>query len=197
MQESKQTVKKLLIKNMVCNCCCRVLKESLNNLNLEVISVTIGKAEIKYNPHEIKVSSIEEKLKDNGFELIYNKNEEIVEQIKIAVVELVHYYNFSNSLLRNSDFIVEKLGMSYPHLSKIFSENEKVTLEKYIILQKIEKVKQLLITEELTVSEISYQMGYSSVQYLSNQFKREVGMSISEFKRLPNPTLKPINRLTE
>ena len=107
----------------------------------------------------------------------------MVEQIKLAVIELIHYYNNANSLIRNSDYLVEKLGYTYQYLSSIFSKHENITLEKYIIVQKIEKAKELLEFENYTLSEISFMMGYSSVQYLSNQFRQITGVSVSDYKK--------------
>jgi len=119
----------------------------------------------------------------------------IVEQIKIAVIELVHYANNNNSIIRNSDYLMEKIGKSYQQLSNIFSEHEDQTLEKFIIAHKIEKSKRLLIQNELTLSEIAFQMGYSSVQYLSNQFKKTTGQTVSEFKKMENPNIKALDEI--
>ena len=185
----------LFIKNMVCKCCIRVLKEDLEKAGVKVNKLMLGEAEIEYDPGKISFKNIEEIIKNDGFELIVNKEKIMVEQIKLAVIELIHYYNNSNSLLRNSDYLIEKLGYSYQHLSSVFSKHEKSTLEKYIILQKIEKVKELIEFENITLSEISFMMGYSSVQYLSNQFKSITGISVTDYKKSEYKNRKQLDRL--
>ena len=103
--------------------------------------------------------------------------------------------NNVDSVVRKSDYLVEKLGYSYPYLSKIFNSHEPVTLEKYIILQKIERIKQLIDNEDFTLSEIAFMMDYSSVQYLSNQFRKITGMSVSEYKASDRSAKKPLDRI--
>ena len=116
-----------------------------------------------------------------GFEIIRDKEKMLVEQIKHAVIDLVHNSTY-NAMVRKSDYLVERFGMSYPYISTLFSKHENVTLEKFTILHKIEKVKELIEYGELTLSEIAYMMGYSSVQYLSTQFKLVTGISVTEYK---------------
>jgi AraC-like DNA-binding protein len=119
----------------------------------------------------------------------------MVEQIKQAVIELIHHMNNVDSVVRKSDYLVEKLGYSYQHLSKTFSAYETITLERYIILQKIERIKQLIDNDEFTLSEIAFMMDYSSVQYLSNQFHKTTGMTVSEYKVSDHSSKKPIDKL--
>lgn len=193
--QSPFPVSTLLVGNMVCSCCCRVLREELQNIGIEVLSVKLGRAEVSYDITKISLENIRERLTQNGFELITDKDKALVEQIKIAVTELIHYYNNANSLIRNSDYLVEKLGYSYPHLSKLFSQHEGQTLEKYIILQKTEKIKSLLNENSYSLSEIAYMMGYSSVQYLSNQFRKVTGLTMSEYKTLGSSERKALSEL--
>jgi len=185
----------LNIKNMVCNCCIRVLKEDFEKAGVLVQKIKLGEVEICYDPEKIKFGQIEKIINGNGFELLTDKEKILVEQIKLAVIELIHYYNNANSLIRNSDYLIEKLGYSYQYLSSVFSKHENVTLEKYIILQKIEKVKELLEFDNYTLSEISFLMGYSSLQYLSNQFRQITGISVSAYKKNKNIDRKPLNDL--
>ena len=185
----------LYIKNMVCNCCIRVIREDFEKAGVIVEKIKLGEVIISYNPEKISFLQIEKIINDDGFELITDKEKLLVEQIKLAVIELIHYYNNANSLIRNSDYIIEKLGYTYQYLSTIFSKQENVTLEKYIILQKIEKVKELLSSESITLSEISFMMGYSSVQYLSNQFKQITGISVTDYKKNKDIERKPLNDL--
>jgi len=150
-----------------------------------VLSIRLGEAKISYDPDRINEDDIADILEAEGFELLRNKEKQLIEQIKSAIIDLVHYTTF-NAMVRNSDYLVEKFNLSYQYMSSVFSKNENITLEKYIIKQKIEKAKELIQYGELTLSEIAYMMGYSSVQYLSTQFKNITGMSVSEFKK--NPT---------
>ena len=180
---------------MVCNCCIRVLKEDFEKAGVLVQKIKLGEVEICYDPEKIKFGQIEKIINGNGFELLTDKEKILVEQIKLAVIELIHYYNNANSLIRNSDYLIEKLGYSYQYLSSVFSKHENVTLEKYIILQKIEKVKELLEFDNYTLSEISFLMGYSSLQYLSNQFRQITGISVSAYKKNKNIDRKPLNDL--
>ena len=125
------------------------------------------------------------------------REQQIVSQIKQAVIELIHYSNNVSSILRKSDYLVEKLNMSYQQLSKIFSKHENITLEKYIIKNKIERIKELIDSDEYSLSEIAYMMDYSSVQYLSNQFKKETGFSVSEYKKFEKRNKSTLDELSK
>lgn len=195
MESQKCIQKKLYIKNMLCSCSIKLLEIYFKQNNIETISIKLGFAEIKYNTQEIQLKDIEKIIAEAGFELITNREIKIVEQIKIAVQELIHEMNNTDSILRKSEYLVEKTGMNYRYLSNLFSSYEPVTLEKYIILNKIEKIKNLIDSEEYTLSEISYMMDYNSVQYLSNQFKKETGMSVSEYKNSDRSSKKALDRL--
>ena len=194
LSENKKTVlKPFYVKGMVCNCCIKVIRQVLSKLDLNIKSIKLGKVFLEFCPEIISVSEIEKTLEDNGFEIVEDREKIVVEQIKTAVIELIHQSNYSNSIIRNSDYLVEKLAMSYQHLSSIFSKYEDTTLEKFIIKHKIEKVKELIEYGELTLSEIAFQMGYSSVQYLSTQFKSITGFSVSEYKSLPEKNRNPLD----
>lgn len=185
------------LKNMVSSSCIKLVKNVLSNLKqVVVIKVELGIAVIEVeNIDNFKQIEVEKKLKDLDFPVINDKNLQLVEQIKIACIELIHYYNNANSLIRNSDYLCDKLGFPYHHLTKLFSDKTGLTLEKYIILLKIERIKELLIYDEHSLSEISFMMGYSSVQYLSNQFKQIAGVTISDFKKNKNYTRIPLEDL--
>lgn len=187
--------KTLYIKYMVCKCCLKVIRQELENNDIEVKRIILGEADIIYDENKITDTEIERILNTNGFELVTNKEKILVEQIKTAVIELVHMANNMNSIIRNSDYLVEKLGYSYQHLSGIFSKYEENTLEKYIILHKIEKVKEMIEYGELTLSEIAFSMGYSSVQYLSTQFKTITGISVSDYKKNPSVERRALNEI--
>jgi AraC-like DNA-binding protein len=178
----KHITETIHIKNMVCNCCKLFLKEKFEESGIKVHEISLGKAKISYDKTATSHEKINIILQKYGFSLLENREDKLVGEIKIAVIELVHHLNNVNSIVRKSDYLVEKLGFSYPYLSKVFSEHERGTLEKYIILQKIERIKHLLKEEDYSLSEIAYMMDYSSVQYLSNQFKKITGVTVSQFR---------------
>lgn len=170
---------------MTSNCCIYVVRNELEKLDVQINSIKLGKVNIEYDLINTSYELIRKTLSNFGFDIIVDKEKALVEQIKISIIELILLSNNANSIIRNSDYLVDKLHYSYQYLSAIFSKHENTTLEKYIIRHKIDKVKELLTYDELTLSEISYQMGYSSVQYISTQFKNITGVSVSEFKKDP------------
>ena len=145
-------------------------------------SIDFGFLEFEDEIWEKKNKEIHSLLNQVGLYVIQNPDESIVEQIKRAIHSLIFESGYNISMIRNSDYLVEKIGYSYQRLAKIFLQSEQVTIEKYIIREKIERVKQLIIDSELSLSEIAYMLGYSSVHYLSAQFKTTTGMTLSEFK---------------
>lgn len=191
----KSQSEQILIKNMMCSCCIRLVKEELTKLGINVLEVKLGEATLIYDSEKISKSQIEIALQKLGLELISDRNEILVEQIKHTVIELVHYMNNVDSIVRKSEYLVEKMGRSYQTLSKIFSKTESITLEKYIILQKIERVKELALEDKISLSEIAWMMDYSSPHHLSNQFKIITGISLSDFKRDPAKYKKSITNL--
>lgn len=180
---------------MVCQCCLRVIREELQNAGLAVEEITLGKARVTYDEEAISHEEIRNVLIGLGTDLIETRENRLVEEIKVAVIELIHHMNNVDSMVRKSEYLVEKLGLSYAYLSRIFSSHEHITLEKYIILNKIERIKELIDQEEFTLSEIAFMMDYSSVQYLSSQFKHITGMTVSEYKESDRSSKKPIDRL--
>ncbi|MBA7592548.1 hypothetical protein ES708_34735 [subsurface metagenome] len=180
---------------MVSNCCIMLLGEKFVHAGIRVDELKLGLATLTYDPDFISESQIKQILLNYGFDFITSHDKKIVEQVKIAVIELIHHLNNVDSIVRKSDYLVEKLGKSYQYLSKVFSSNEGITLEKFIILQKIERIKELIHHEEYTLSEIAYMMDYSSVQYLSNQFKKITGLSATEFRNNESPLKKSIDQL--
>jgi AraC-like DNA-binding protein len=168
---------------MVCSRCKMVVKSELEKLGLHPFGVELGEVEI----HEKDIDLIKDDLVKNlnllGFELMDSKKNITIERIKTLIIELVHDKN--NELKTNlSDYLSEQLSQDYNTLSHLFSEVEGITIEKYFIAQKVEKVKELLMYDELTLSEITYQLNYSSVAHLSNQFKKITGFSPTYFKQL-------------
>ena len=186
----------LYIKNMVCGRCIKVVKEEFENLGLIIKSISLGEVVIEGSLNQAQIDNIKKVLEDNGFELIEDKKAKIIEKIKLTILDQVRSDNPEESMKENySDLIVDKLGADYHYLSSLFSSVENITIEHYIILQKIERAKELLKYGELTLSEIAYKLGYSSVQHLSNQFKKVTGMTASEFKNITDNIRKPLDRL--
>jgi AraC family transcriptional regulator len=182
---------------MVCQCCLRVISQELERAGVTVSEIQLGKARVSYDPHLVTMEQIRAVLNALGTDLVESREQRLVEEIKLAVVELIHYMNNVDSIVRKSDYLVEKTGLSFAYLSRIFSSHEKITLEKFIILHKIERIKELIDQEEFTLSEIAFMMDYSSVQYLSNQFKHITGMTVSEYRESDRSSKKSIDQLYE
>ncbi len=182
---------------MVSNSCIRLITDIFQRTGfIDIKRIELGEVEVYFDPQIISLNFINDLLQPQGFELIFDNSAKLVERIKTAVIQLIYYGGNTNSLLRNSDYLSEKLGYPYPQLSKIFSEKTGTTLEKYIILIKMEKVKELVSYDQMSISEIAFQMGYSSVQYLSNQFKQVTGQTLSEYKGQSNRR-KPLSALLD
>jgi AraC-like DNA-binding protein/copper chaperone CopZ len=196
MIEPKGKYSHLLIKNMVCNRCIKVVKEELENLGLEINKISLGEVVTESKVDNILLAEIKSVLHENGFELIENKKAKLVEKIKSIVINEVHIDNRGESRKINFSKIIEnQAGHDYTYLSSLFSSVEGITIEHFIILQKIERAKELLKYGELTLSEIAYNLGYSSVQHLSNQFKKVTGLSASDFRKLTINIRKPLDKL--
>ena len=175
----------LYIKNMVCPRCIKVVREELTRLGFDVRSIVLGEVVVGGSPTELQRGKVRAVLEENGFELIENKNVRIIEKIKHAAIKLAQNdYEKNPVKLKDSEFIAEEVGHEYHHLSTLFSTVENVTIEHYLILQRIEHAKELLKYGDLNLSEIAYRMGYSSLAHLSNQFKKTTGMTPSKFKSL-------------
>ena len=177
-----ENVQVLHIKNMVCPRCGRVVREELENLGLQVQQVELGRA-VVCSKGELPLQQIREALEAAGFELLEDQKARLVEQIKNLIIDLVHHHP-KELQVNYSDYIAERIGREYHYLSQLFSQLENVTIERYIILQKIERVKELLVYGELTLSEIAWQLHYSSVAHISSQFKQVTGFTPTEFKKL-------------
>ena len=174
---------KLYIKYMVSNRCKMAVKEELKKLGLHFIVVDLGEVEIM----ETITTDQREKLKislfDSGLELMDDKRAVLIEKIKTTIIEMVH--NSDEMIKTNfSDYLSEKLNHDYTYLANLFSEVQGTTIEHFIINHKIERIKELIIYDELNITEIAWKMNYSSVAHLSNQFKKVTGLSPSHFKQL-------------
>ncbi len=189
--------KTLHIKNMVCNRCIKVVKEEIEKLHYTIEKIELGEVVITSDKEKFNLEEIKKVLEENGFELIDSRNANIIERIKILIINLIHHQPIENLPDINlSKEIVNETGLSYQYVSSLFSSTEGITIEKFIINQKIEKVKELLVYDELTLSEIAYNLGYSSVQHLSNQFKKITGLTPTYFKRLKEKKRKPLDNIS-
>jgi AraC-like DNA-binding protein len=185
---------KLYIKNMVCNRCKMVVRSQLETMGFHPVDIELGEVELAEDPTKQQLQAIDAELKNLGFALIDDKKSKTIEKIKNAIVTLIHHSD--DELKTNlSDFISAEVRQDYTYLSNLFSSIEGITIEKYYINQRIEKVKELLVYDELTLSEIAYRLGYSSVAYLSNQFKKVTGFTPSYFKTLTAGRRKNIDNL--
>ena len=186
----------LHIKNMVCNRCIKVVQEELENLGIIVKNVKLGEVELADKQNSLDLKKVAQVLKDNGFELLDNRKSQLIEKVKNVVIELIHQQDEVEINVNYSYLIHDKVGVDYHYLSNLFSSTEGITLEKYIILQRIERVKELLIYNELNLSQIADKMGYSSVAHLSAQFKKVTGLTPSAFKKLTGEHRKPLDKIS-
>ena len=188
--------KTLHIKNMVCNRCIKVVREELEKQDYKVEKIELGEVVITSDKQKFHVDKIKQSLEENGFELLDSRNANIIERVKILIIKLIHHNSTENlSDINIHDEIIKDAGLSYQYVSSLFSSMEGITIEKFIIHQKIEKVKELIVYDELTLSEIAYKLGYSSVQHLSNQFKKVTGLSPSYFKKLKSKKRKSLDKI--
>lgn len=179
---------------MVSNRCILAVKEELKKLGLHYIIVDLGEVEIMENLSPEKMQELKKGLNSSGLDLMDDKKSIIIEKVKNVITQLIHYSEEAPKT-NYSDYISEKLNYDYTYLSNIFSEVKGMTIQQFIIINKIEKVKELLLYDELSLTEISYRLHYSSVAHLSNQFKKMTGLSPSQFKQLKNNRRIPIEEI--
>lgn len=184
----------LFIKNMVCNRCITAVENELYKLDLKVQNIKLGAVTLEKEPTTDEKNKLETALDQLGFEIIDDKKSQIIEQIKNSIIDLVHHQE-NNTKINLSDVLADKIHHDYNYLSNLFSAVEGTTIEKYFIAQKIEKVKELLVYDELSLSEIAFHLNYSSVGYLSNQFKKVTGLSPTQFKKNLGDKRKPLDEV--
>ncbi len=170
---------------MVCIRCQMVVKAELEKLGLHYVYVNIGEANIIGDVQPEQIKQLKTDLKKAGLILMDDKKSVLVEKIKNAIIELVHYSE-DQIKVNLSDFLSEKLDYDYTYLANLFSEVKGITIEKFYLTHKIERVKELIVYDELNLSEIAWKMHYSSVAHLSNQFKKYTGLTPTHFKNLKN-----------
>lgn len=184
----------LHIKNMVCDRCIAAVSTVIRNLGLTPVSIKLGIAKVKGELDADKLAIMRKQLEDEGFMLLEDRQQQTVEKIKNTIIELVHY-NEQRQSINLSTYLSEKMCTDYSSLSKTFSEYTQMTIERYFILQRVERVKELLFYDELSISEIATKMNYSSVAYLSTQFKNITGMTPSQFKATNRKELKQLDKI--
>ena len=167
---------------MVCPRCISTVKRVLTEAGLQVEEVKLGEALIQ-TPVLPDLDVLNSVLEQEGFELIYDREKQLSEKIKTFLIDYLEHYQTQYEPITTSAYLAERLSTPYQHLSKVFSRQENTTIEKFFIKLKIEKVKELLSYNQLTLSEIAFRLKYSSVQHLSNQFKKVTGQSVSEYKQ--------------
>lgn len=179
---------------MVCNRCKTAVQNEFEKIGIQPITIELGEVETSGEIPQKQLSDLQNSLKHLGFEVIDDKKSRLIEQIKTEIIRLIHYSEeIENTNLSN--ILSSKLHYEYNYLSNLFSEVEGTTIEKYFIAQRIEKVKELLVYDELTLSEIANQLGYSSVAYLSSQFKKVTGLTPTFYKSLKESKRRNIDEL--
>lgn len=173
----------LFIKNMVCNRCILVVSQELEKMNLPPTSVTLGEVELAHEPTAKQLQTLDHNLRALGFELLDNQKQKQIEKIKSLLIGLVQRAAIEEHF-GLSEFLGKALHKDYSYVSRLFSGVEGMTIEQFFILQKIEKAKELLVYDELSLSEIAWKLGYSSVAHLSSQFKKLTGLTPSAFKKI-------------
>jgi AraC family transcriptional regulator len=182
----------IFIKNMVCNRCIMVVRQQIEKLELKPVRIELGFVELDQSPTEAQMKHLDRSLRELGFEILDDARRKTIERIKTLLIGLIQDDEIGEhfSLV---NFLSQHMNKEYSGLSKLFSEVESITIEQFFILQKIEKVKELLVYNELSLSEISYRMGYSSVAYLSSQFKKVTGQTPGRFRQSHEGKRKPLD----
>ncbi len=179
---------------MVCPRCILAVSQILVELNITYKTIKLGEVELVSILNESKKESLSHKLQNAGFSLIDDRKSQLIEQMKTLVVDKIHHSS-SELNIKWADYVSDNIHLDYKYLSALFSSVESITFEQFIINQKIERVKELIVYDELTLSEIAFRMNYSSVAYLSNQFKKLTGMTPSELKKSTNKNRKSLDEI--
>ncbi len=171
---------RLYIKNMVCPRCVRAVEQVFQNIGVSLTHIQLGEVELQDPLSETQLKSATSQLNQLGFELLDDNRQRLIDRIKSIIIDRVHYSMDDKFIF--PEVLAKKLHKEYSILSKLFSETQGITIEQYVILQKIEKVKELLAYKEMNLNEISFKLGYSSVAHLSTQFKKVTGLTPTQFK---------------
>jgi AraC family transcriptional regulator len=185
----------LYIKNMVCDRCILIVRQEVEKVGLQVKDIALGKVALNIAPSPEQLQELTVSLQAQGFQLIDKQRNQLVEQVKNKVIERVHHAPLHNLTESLTQLVAKDLNKEYAYLSRLFSEVEGITVEKYVIQQKVEKVKELLEYGELNLNEIAFKMGYSSSAHLSTQFKSVTGMTPSHYKATTHHDRKPLDQV--
>ena len=181
---------------MVSNRCKLAVKDELEKLDIHFIAIDLGMVEIAENISNEKKILFDNGLHTSGLELIDDKKVILIERIKTTIIQMIHYSDVMVKI-NFSDYLSEKLNYNYTYLANLFSETQGITIEQFIISHKIERIKELMLYDELNITEIAWKMHYSSVAHLSSQFKKVTGFSPSHFKQLKKRNRSPIESIGE
>jgi len=184
----------IIIKNMVCPRCIEAVSQIFKDLGVQVLEVQLGKVSIKTEISAIQKEMLKKQLAEKGFKLLDNKHAQLINKMKSTIIKEIHYQN-TPSPVNFSTLLSEQLNFDYTYLSRLFSSVKGQTIERFILAQKVERVKELLTYDEKTISEIAYQLHYSSPAHLSTQFKKITGMSPSAFKKLQHQERQSLDKL--
>lgn len=179
---------------MVCPRCITAVENVLVELKISPTKIELGQVHLEEALNEVLRDELSNKLEGLGFELLSTNNAQLISEIKTAIIQQIHH-NSEPLTVNFSDFLSKKLNYDYPYLSRLFSGVEGMTINRFIVIQKIEKVKELLFYDELSAEAIAHQLNYNSAAYLSNVFKKETGMTLSEFRALRDPKRKSISEI--
>lgn len=180
---------------MVCDRCIMVVRQQLEACSIAYDHIQLGEVVLKEQPPEEALTILKEKLSALGFELSYDRKSAIITKIKSTVIRLIHQKEMPELNKKLSILLAEKLHLDYHYLSALFSSIEGITIERYVILQRIERAKELLAYNEMNLNEIAFDLGYSSVQHLSLQFKKVTGLTPTQFKQLKNNQRKSLDQV--
>ena len=194
MHEENKHHQVLRIKNMVCPRCIKVVRCELENLGVHVLEVELGMAVIQ-NTDDLDLEKVESTLNREGFELLQDRHDELIETIKLTIIDLIYNEKISAVTSTMSNYLARELGKDYSTLSTAFKASEGIVLNKYIVLQKIERAKELLAYDELPLAAIATKIGYKSQQHLSSQFKEVTGMTPNTYKKQVRLRRKTIDNL--
>ncbi|GAB3219983.1 helix-turn-helix domain-containing protein [Spirosoma arcticum] len=184
-------LQELHIKNMVCDRCIRIVRDELERLGYSVARVELGRAIVTEPLADL--ATIGPVLEGHGFALLTDRTTRVVNQVKSLIIELIQSGRIAELKTTLSDYLAEQVGLDYAHLSHLFSTTENLTIEKFWILQRVERAKELLSYDEVSISEIARQLGYSSVAYLTNQFKQITGLTPAAYRGQQTPDRNPLD----
>ena len=195
IQVETTDMKILNIKNMVCLRCIEAVARIMEEQSLNVTSIKLGEVVVQEDLEESKLDKLSNSLLRGGFEFLSDRKSKIVNQLKSEIIKMIHFNDDLGTTVKISSRLSTNIGVDYSFLSKLFSDVEGITIERYVILQKVEKIKELLVYNELSISEIAYKMNYSSSQHLSRQFKSTTGLTPSEFKSSAGQRRKSLDKI--